>query len=70
LIDEDDDVLIFLHQVLTYSMTILTCSLFVNLIHVQFEAIITMSYKAGVITAITGLKDRTGSSSIAIKKSM
>jgi histone H1/5 len=29
-----------------------------------------MSYKAGIITAITGLKDRTGSSSIAIKKSM
>ena len=36
----------------------------------QFEAIITMSYKAGIITAITGLKDRTGSSSISIKKSM
>ena len=36
----------------------------------QFEAIITMSYKAGIITAITGLKDRTGSSSIAIKKAM
>jgi histone H1/5 len=29
-----------------------------------------MSYKAGIITAITGLKDRTGSSSISIKKSM
>ena len=29
-----------------------------------------MSYKAGIITAITGLKDRTGSSSIAIKKTM
>ena len=29
-----------------------------------------MSYKAGIITAITGLKDRTGSSSIAIKKAM
>ena len=32
--------------------------------------IITMSYAAGIITAITGLKDRTGSSSIAIKKTM
>merc|ERR1712085_112782 len=30
----------------------------------------TMSYKAGIITAITELKDRTGSSSIAIKKHM
>ena len=29
-----------------------------------------MSYAAGIITAITGLKDRTGSSSIAIKKTM
>ena len=29
-----------------------------------------MSYKSGIITAITGLKDRTGSSSIAIKKAM
>ena len=29
-----------------------------------------MSYKAGIITAITELKDRTGSSSIAIKKHM
>jgi histone H1/5 len=29
-----------------------------------------MSYKAGIITVITGLKDRTGSSSITIKKSM
>ena len=27
-----------------------------------------MSYKAGIITAITELKDRTSSSSIAIKK--
>ncbi|KAL7516303.1 hypothetical protein ACHAWF_000041, partial [Thalassiosira exigua] len=27
-----------------------------------------MSYKAGIIKAITELKDRTGSSSIAIKK--
>ena len=29
-----------------------------------------MSYKAGIFTAITELKDRTGSSSIAIKKHM
>ena len=29
-----------------------------------------MSYAAGIITAISGLKDRTGSSSIAIKKTM
>ena len=29
-----------------------------------------MSYKAGIVTAITELKDRTGSSSIAIKKHM
>jgi len=29
-----------------------------------------MSYKAGIIAAITELKDRTGSSSIAIKKHM
>lgn len=29
-----------------------------------------MSYKAGIIKAITELKDRTGSSSIAIKKHM
>jgi len=29
-----------------------------------------MSYSAGIIAAITGLKDRTGSSSIAIKKTM
>ena len=29
-----------------------------------------MSYEAGIITAITELKDRTGSSSIAIKKHM
>ena len=29
-----------------------------------------MSYKAGIIEAITELKDRTGSSSIAIKKHM
>ena len=29
-----------------------------------------MSYKSGIITAITELKDRTGSSSIAIKKHM
>ncbi|KAL7493635.1 hypothetical protein ACHAWT_004643 [Skeletonema menzelii] len=29
-----------------------------------------MSYKAGIIQAITELKDRTGSSSIAIKKRM
>ena len=37
----------------------------------QIEAIIiTMSYSAGIIAAITGLKDRTGSSSIAIKKTM
>merc|ERR1712032_1290303 len=31
---------------------------------------IAMSYKAGIIAAITELKDRTGSSSIAIKKHM
>merc|ERR1712194_687597 len=31
---------------------------------------IIMSYKAGIIAAITELKDRTGSSSIAIKKRM
>ena len=35
----------------------------------QFESI-TMSYKAGIIIAITELKDRTGSSSITIKKHM
>jgi histone H1/5 len=29
-----------------------------------------MSYKAGIIEAITELKDRTGSSMIAIKKVM
>ena len=29
-----------------------------------------MSYKAGIVKAITDLKDRTGSSSIAIKKHM
>ena len=29
-----------------------------------------MSYKAGIVAAITELKDRTGSSSIAIKKHM
>ncbi len=29
-----------------------------------------MSYKAGIIKAITELKDRTGSSSISIKKHM
>ena len=29
-----------------------------------------MSYKAGIVTAITSLADRTGSSSIAIKKHM
>lgn len=29
-----------------------------------------MSYKAGIIKAITELKERTGSSSIAIKKHM
>ena len=29
-----------------------------------------MSYKSGIIAAITELKDRTGSSSIAIKKHM
>ena len=29
-----------------------------------------MSYKAGIVKAITELKDRTGSSSIAIKKHM
>ena len=29
-----------------------------------------MSYKAGIIKAITGLKERSGSSSIAIKKTM
>ena len=29
-----------------------------------------MSYKAGIVTAITELKDRTGSSSIAIKKNI
>ena len=36
----------------------------------QFKTIITMSYKSGIITAITELKDRTGSSSIAVKKHM
>jgi histone H1/5 len=30
----------------------------------------TMSYKAGIVKAISELKDRTGSSSIAIKKHM
>ncbi len=29
-----------------------------------------MSYKAGIVKAITELKDRTGSSSISIKKHM
>lgn len=36
----------------------------------QINTISTMSYKAGVFAAITELKDRTGSSSIAIKKHM
>jgi hypothetical protein len=50
----------------------LTCDLSVD--HLVFAdqsfIIITMSYAAGIIAAITGLKDRTGSSSIAIKKTM
>eukprot|EP01082_Thalassiosira_pseudonana_P000274 g390.t1 g390 contig1:944977-946168(-) len=36
----------------------------------QTKTTITMSYKAGIAKAITELKDRTGSSSIAIKKHM
>jgi len=36
----------------------------------HINTISTMSYKTGIITAITELKDRTGSSSIAIKKHM
>jgi hypothetical protein len=36
----------------------------------HINTISTMSYKAGIIAAITELKDRTGSSSIAIKKHM
>ena len=43
------------------------CALFFT---VSVQAITTMSYKAGIVTAITELKDRTGSSSIAIKKHM
>ena len=34
------------------------------------QSISTMSYKAGIVAAITELKDRTGSSTIAIKKHM
>ena len=78
--DEDDDVLELPRQVLTSdlclltqpcrSFLVLTPSLLSTSFPLQFEAIIIMSYKAGIITAITGLKDRTGSSSIAIKKSM
>ena len=36
----------------------------------QLSKIFNMSYKAGIVAAITELKDRTGSSSIAVKKHM
>ena len=36
----------------------------------RINHLVTMLYKAGIIAAITELKERTGSSSIAIKKHM
>ena len=55
-----------------YPLTILTLSFIIYFclfpLHQQPSA--TMSYKAGIFAAITELKDRTGSSSIAIKKHM